>query len=202
MTGNRPLQDICSTLVEHIDLGRDRWFTLFKQVASEDLIPLGVTIVNDNFLEHIRVDIREQYVPDAFPYNRVAGDTVEATIIGWQEQVALGFAMEKGYLGEDQLPGYTNALLDVIASDKRRWVVARATFYISGGTEELENAMVIVLAHYLMNDATRSNPVLAMADTIERTGLPFLRALTALAAAVAFGDAATAQQIRSQLKAG
>jgi len=186
------------TLVSQLNLARAKWFQLLKEVIADEL-PEGTRgIVNDAFEDHRSVTIAEQGTPAAYPFNSVAGDTVEAAVICWQIQNAVAFAMQrKTYIKGNELDDLMAAVVEAV-KDEPRWVISLGgMFGESGGIDD--DSMAIVLGHYLLGDPAKSSKVAVAREIIRERGMPFLRALTYIGTATAFGDARTMQELMASM---
>jgi hypothetical protein len=201
MTTHRGFEDICSTFISQIDFARERWVALIKEVIADELLANDMRIVNEDFNENIDIGMQEHDAPKPFPFRSVNGETVEAAIIGWQVQVALDFALRKGYIQSDQLPEFSMALGRKIGQDDLlRWALSVGVSL--SGELMVSDCISAVLAHYLMNDPTRSASASTAYRVLETKGMPLLGAFTYLSTAVAFGDEESAREIMAKLQPG
>jgi hypothetical protein len=146
------------------------------------------------------VSLGEEDTPDSFSFKTVDGETMEAAVICWQHLNAVAFATEeKCYMTNDQyLNQFTGAFVKGV-SDNTRWGMSLAGWFSS--TRIDDECISDVFAHFLLNDASNSPSVGKVQAVLLQKSMPFLRGLSYLATATAFGDAETAQELMRQLKA-
>jgi hypothetical protein len=175
---------------------RERWFTLVKEIIAVELSPLGARIANESLDESIDIGVQEKDTASyAFPFRAINGKTVEASIIGWQQEVAVAFAFEKGYLNpanQESLLQFNSALMKTV-QDNTRWVSSFGM--LLGPAPASIDSFAIALAHYLMNNRLRSDDVSKVISVLENNGAPFLGVLTHIGTAIAFGDRPTAEDL-------
>jgi hypothetical protein len=192
-------EKVCQTLVAQLDGVRAKRFQLVKELIS-DYLPDGRSgILNDSFSEGNIVRMSEQDTPTSYEFNTVAGDTVEAAIICWQLHNAVAFAMqEKMYFKNDELNDFTDAVVVAIKNNSR-WAVSLGGLYSPGGPID-DDGVASVLGHYLIGDPTKSFKVSLACQVLRERGMPFLRALTYLGTATAFGDEKTVHGLMAKMR--
>lgn len=186
---------VCRTLVSQLDAARARWLDLL----TENLARIPLRVVNGDFYADASVAVQRQPTPPAFPFNVLDGEGIEAAIIGWQLQSALGFGLHgKGYIdiGDLQTIGLT---LANVGADNLRWGLSTAVFF--GNSPVDDDCIATVLAQFLLDTVGNTDEVGIARNAIAQTGLPYLRRLCWLATAVAFDDAASVREISDSLKA-
>jgi hypothetical protein len=192
------LQDmtiVWQRLFQQMEMTREKWWELMKENVS-DAVGTGA-LVNPDFQRHRSVPMREDQTPPTYPYNTVDGENVEGLIMVWQLQNATGFAMnKKNYLDQKRFEEMTVASVKMADQDPRLVTMMAGMF----GERPIEDACVAtVVAHYLMSDPAKSQRVTAAYQQVIAS-MPFLRALTFLGTATAFGDAETAQEIMRMMR--
>lgn len=189
---------VCATLISQLDTVRNKWFEISKELVA-DTLPSGAGgITYPELLNTSSVSLSEDDTPDSFPFKTVDGETIEAAVICWQFLNATAFAMEqKSYMTADQFETFTESLMKAIVPGTR-WNISLAGLFSSPQIDD--GCISEVLAHFLLNDPTDSELVRSARAVLLRKSLPFLRGLSYLATAVAFGDARTAEELMRQLK--
>ncbi len=196
---NTPLNyaDICRGMIEQMDLGRGRWWALLKEI----LVNAGVKVVNTELNCNIDIGMKEEDIPDSFPFNKISGETVEAAIIGWQIQMAVDFTMKHNYIGSNQLKDFIDATVKVATKDENeRWTLSFGVHF--GTTSLIHEDIAHAVAYYMANKVTDNEAVTIIKKELESRGMAVLAGVTQLAVATAFSDAAMVQQIMRKMKPG
>jgi len=188
---------VCPTLISLLDTARNKWFELSKELIA-DILPSGAgDIIHPELLRINVISLSEDQVPESFPFNTVDGETIEAAVICWQFINAIAFATEKKpYMSTDQFDKFCECLAKCIIPGSL-WNIAFGGLFSSPQIDD--QCLSEVLAHYLLNETTDSGSVRGIQAVFLKQSLPFLRGMSYLATAVAFGDATTASELMSRL---
>jgi hypothetical protein len=162
-----------------------------------DALPHGLgSLVNGDFRSTGVISMNEQDVPKSFSFNTINGETVEATIICWQMDNALAFAMAKQkYFGQQQQDEFFGAWIKIFQTDNR-WVQAVAASFSEPPVDD--DCVATILGHYVLGDPTESPDLLVIRGVIKNS-MAGLRGLTHLGTATSFLDEDTVQQIAKDM---
>jgi len=185
-----------------LETARNRWFEITKEIVIDEIGPLGGQIVNATFDESLHVNMREEDLPAAYPYNVVDGLMVESFVFALQFQDVENFCTGRqealgkchNYVQSDDIQEFVGAQVRAIGE---HWIHA-LTPGITGKNIGEED-VAIVLAHYLTGDTTDSEIVQTTTRSILNP-TSALRALSCASAAAAFGDTITMQAIHAALR--
>lgn len=189
------IDGLCEFLVSQLDAGRQRWLDIGKEFLVEEHVISMREIVNQRLDPTIDVGVPEAATPDDFPFNHVAGETVEAALIAVQLRTVIEFALSRKYVPQESLGDLFKPLVSV-TNNRQEWVLALAL--MSGRLIAGESACR-VLAHYFLNDPASDPRVVRVADRLV-SGLPMLIGFSMLATAMAFGDESTAEAIMAKFR--
>ena len=192
---HRSYVNICTNMIKLIDSGREQWFSIligwFKEYASVD-------VVNTDLKSDISIGMKEENIPGTFPFNNISGETIEATLIGWQTQVAIDFASQQNYITRDELSDFLAILTKTALGKSERWTLSAGAQF--GDKPLAFEDIALALAYYIMNETLNSESVISVAKELESHGATLLVGFTQLSVATAFGDETTTHQIMKRLK--
>jgi hypothetical protein len=101
----------CAVLFSELNTARELWFSLVKNLVAA---ATPVNALNEEFLEEIDIGTLEHAKPESFVFETIDGATTEATVIAWQVENALSFAVnEKTYIALESLPDLVRCLCQV-----------------------------------------------------------------------------------------
>lgn len=190
----------CSALVEQLDTFRVKWLGIavgLVEDALAEVVGLRLAVVNRDFAPNRGVCPIEEDTPGDFPFNTIDGETIEATVIGFQSAVAVQFALAQGYMVENEFGGYAEAVLAAI-KENRPWTFSILTLF--GDPSISLKTVAQVLARFLMGSDATSRGVSIAVAILEERGVPILAYLSQLGTAVAFEDAETATSMMQRWK--
>ncbi len=181
------LPQVCRKLVWQIDQARSIWLQRLPEEAAKQ----GVRLVNSKLTPETKLDMRDEDT-GVFPFKGVDGETMEAAIIGLQTLNALAFAVARHHLADFQMTMDFLGALAELTTDKPGWkhagAVLKANMIANIPVDSLEQSITTTLAHYLMADAGKTNPVADCEAWLRATGIDWLGGLTRMGAAMAFED--------------
>ncbi len=204
--------NIWSTMVEHMDTGRYRWFAIQQEI----LVDHNIKIVNSGLNTDVDIGARKEILPKSFPFKYVSGYTLEAMLICWQIEMAALYILGQNYLAENQLGDFFASIASTVST-----VSPKAQRWRAGGSicfkidksdygeglnfdtlEGVANDIALVMAYFLTNEREFSENISKIIPKINwcPSGMMFLGALTQLAVAIAFDDREEAQRIMSSVK--
>ncbi len=190
------LDVFCAGLIEEWNGGRNGWLSLVKDVMAKDK-----PLINAEFTAKTDIGALDADKPQLFIFETVSGVTAEATLLAWQVEAGVGFAIneDQHYLTQDQGQVLFGALMQT--PGRPAWLAAMQLVDASIRTGVMidNECVAVVLSHYFMNDRRRTPSVMHAHDKILNMFLLYLQGLTFLGTARTFGDMKTVARIQETL---
>jgi hypothetical protein len=192
------IDSICASLISELDSARLGWLSLVKDSTRSSE---GVSsIVNSEFSETIDIGVLGYDKPKMFVFEALNGATAEATVIGWQVESAVGFAVnqDQGYIQQEAI---WKLLLGLTQSaPNNTWILALGMVVesLQQGAMIDNDCVATVLSHYFMNENILTLDVVLISEKIVPL-LTFLQGFTYLGTSRVFGDLQTVARMRKTL---
>jgi hypothetical protein len=189
---------IYASLISELDSARLGWLSLVKDSTKSSE---GVSsIVNSEFSEKIDIGLLGYDKPKMFVFDTLNGAAAEATVIGWQIESAIGFAVnqDQGYIQPEDVRDLLLGLTQ--SAPNKTWTLALGMVVqsLQQGAMIDNDCVTTVLSHYFMNENVLTLEVVKIAEKIVPL-LTFLQGFTYLGTSRVFGDSQTVARIQETL---